>query len=152
MGPATPADPCSDRIGVQPGSIPAAGLVVTLTRTGSGSCTQRSATNRGAGGLFVQGATPAVINPARGQGPAGLERDDLFTVVHDQCSRHALYRRGAAGRPPTSRRETFGRAYGAFSRNYLCSFCVFFVFFVRYLFLSMLFFFLDFFLVTYFIV
>ncbi len=34
--------------------------------------------------LFVQGANPAVMNPAQAKVLAGLQRDDLFTVVHDQ--------------------------------------------------------------------
>ncbi len=34
--------------------------------------------------LFVQGANPAVMNPAQAKVLAGLARDDLFTVVHDQ--------------------------------------------------------------------
>ncbi|MBK9180601.1 MAG: molybdopterin-dependent oxidoreductase [Acidimicrobiales bacterium] len=34
--------------------------------------------------LFVQGANPAVMNPDQGAVLAGLARDDLFTVVHDQ--------------------------------------------------------------------
>ena len=34
--------------------------------------------------LVVQGANPAVMNPAQATVLAGLERDDLFTVVHDQ--------------------------------------------------------------------
>ena len=34
--------------------------------------------------LFVQGANPAVMNPAQAKVLAGLAREDLFTVVHDQ--------------------------------------------------------------------
>jgi anaerobic selenocysteine-containing dehydrogenase len=34
--------------------------------------------------LVVQGANPAVMNPAQAKVLAGLARDDLFTVVHDQ--------------------------------------------------------------------
>ena len=34
--------------------------------------------------LFVQGANPAVMNPAQTKVLAGLAREDLFTVVHDQ--------------------------------------------------------------------
>jgi anaerobic selenocysteine-containing dehydrogenase len=34
--------------------------------------------------LFVQGANPAVMNPAQAKVLAGLARHDLFTVVHDQ--------------------------------------------------------------------
>ncbi len=34
--------------------------------------------------LFVQGANPAAMNPAQAKVLAGLARDDLFTVVHDQ--------------------------------------------------------------------
>ena len=34
--------------------------------------------------LFVQGANPAVMNPAQAKVLAGLARQDLFTVVHDQ--------------------------------------------------------------------
>jgi len=34
--------------------------------------------------LVVQGANPAVMNPAQTKVLAGLARDDLFTVVHDQ--------------------------------------------------------------------
>jgi len=34
--------------------------------------------------LFVQGANPAIMNPAQAKVQAGLARDDLFTVVHDQ--------------------------------------------------------------------
>jgi anaerobic selenocysteine-containing dehydrogenase len=34
--------------------------------------------------LVVQGANPAVMNPAQAKVVAGLARDDLFTVVHDQ--------------------------------------------------------------------
>jgi anaerobic selenocysteine-containing dehydrogenase len=34
--------------------------------------------------LFVQGANPAVMNSAQAKVLAGLARDDLFTVVHDQ--------------------------------------------------------------------
>ena len=34
--------------------------------------------------LFVQGANPAVMNPAQAKVVRGLGRDDLFTVVHDQ--------------------------------------------------------------------
>jgi anaerobic selenocysteine-containing dehydrogenase len=34
--------------------------------------------------LFVQGANPVVMNPDQRSVIAGMERDDLFTVVHDQ--------------------------------------------------------------------
>jgi anaerobic selenocysteine-containing dehydrogenase len=34
--------------------------------------------------LFVQGANPVAMNPAQGKVIAGLEREDLFTVVHEQ--------------------------------------------------------------------
>ncbi len=34
--------------------------------------------------LVVQGANPAVMNPAQAKVLAGLAREDLFTVVHDQ--------------------------------------------------------------------
>jgi len=34
--------------------------------------------------LFVQGANPAAMNPAQAKVLAGLSREDLFTVVHDQ--------------------------------------------------------------------
>jgi anaerobic selenocysteine-containing dehydrogenase len=34
--------------------------------------------------LVVQGANPAVMNPAQGKVLQGLGREDLFTVVHDQ--------------------------------------------------------------------
>ena len=34
--------------------------------------------------LFVQGANPAAMNPAQAKVLAGLAREDLFTVVHDQ--------------------------------------------------------------------
>ncbi len=34
--------------------------------------------------LFVQGANPVVMNPDQRSVVAGMERDDLFTVVHDQ--------------------------------------------------------------------
>jgi anaerobic selenocysteine-containing dehydrogenase len=34
--------------------------------------------------LFIQGANPAVMNPAQDKVLAGLARDDVFTVVHDQ--------------------------------------------------------------------
>ena len=43
--------------------------------------------------LFVQGANPAAMNPAQAKVVRGLQRDDLFTVVHDQVmtdtARHA---------------------------------------------------------------
>ncbi|HEX7442567.1 MAG TPA: molybdopterin-dependent oxidoreductase, partial [Acidimicrobiales bacterium] len=43
--------------------------------------------------LVVQGANPAVMNPAQAKVLAGLAREDLFTVVHDQVltdtARHA---------------------------------------------------------------
>ena len=34
--------------------------------------------------LFIQGANPAVMNPAQAKVLDGLAREDLFTVVHDQ--------------------------------------------------------------------
>ncbi len=34
--------------------------------------------------LFVQGANPAAMNPAQDKVLAGLARDDLFTIVHEQ--------------------------------------------------------------------
>ena len=68
----------------RPGRSSGAGPVATSTRTCSASCSPIRATSRRSGCCVVQGANPAVMNPAQAKVLAGLARDDLFTVVHDQ--------------------------------------------------------------------
>ncbi|MGZ4728302.1 MAG: molybdopterin-containing oxidoreductase family protein [Acidimicrobiales bacterium] len=68
--------------------------------------------------LVVQGANPAVMNPAQAKVQAGLGREDLFTVVHDQVLTDTA-RYADVVLPATTHFEAsdVGVPYGSFAIN-----------------------------------